>query len=69
MEFQSKTNPQVYYRMGIIDFLQKYGKTKRIETRWVKAANKLQTVDTISCVPPDMYADRFYLFMKDHLFS
>ena len=69
LEFQSYSSKKVYYRLGIIDFLQKYGKRKKIETEWVKRTNKLETVDTISCVSPDLYADRFYKFMKEHLFT
>lgn len=50
--------------MGIIDFLQNYGKRKKIETWLVKRKFKLQNIDTISCVPPPFYADRFCNFLK-----
>lgn len=55
--------------MGIIDFLQKYGKRKRLETWWLKKSNPNVKVESFSCVDPKMYADRFHTFLRDNMFD
>ena len=55
--------------MGIIDFLQKYGKRKRLETKWLKLKNPSTKMEQFSCVEPKLYADRFHNFIKDNMFT
>jgi Phosphatidylinositol-4-phosphate 5-Kinase len=69
LQFQSTDEKDVYYRMGIIDFLQKYGKRKRIEYRTLKMLHPNVPANEFSCQPTKEYGDRFYNFMKDNLFS
>lgn len=35
IQYNHKSNKKIYYRLGIIDFLQKYNKKKQIETKWL----------------------------------
>lgn len=59
----------MYYRIGIIDFLQKYNRRKKLETKWLELKNRHVHPDTFSCVNPRLYADRFHMFMKNNLFA
>jgi hypothetical protein len=54
--------------MGIIDFLQKYGKRKRLETKWLKLKNPHTKMEHFSCVEPKLYGDRFHSFLKANMF-
>jgi 1-phosphatidylinositol-4-phosphate 5-kinase len=47
------------YFLGLIDFLQPYTGRKWLETRWKSLFHK----EGISCVHPDVYAERFLDFM------
>ena len=67
-DIYSVTNNELYYRLGIIDFLQKYNKKKRLETQYLKCLHKEQRVEAFSSVDPATYAQRFYQFMNDNLF-
>ena len=69
IEFNCEKDPELYYRIGIIDFLQKYNKRKQLETRWLIIKNRNVPAETFSCVNPKLYADRFFNFMKDNLFD
>lgn len=69
IQFKSNQNEDVYYRLGIIDFLQKYGKRKRLETKYLKVSHRNVPVEEFSCVPPQMYATRFTDFMRKNLFK
>jgi hypothetical protein len=69
LQFKSSEDSSVYYRMGIIDFLQKYGKRKKLETWYLKKRNPKEKVEVFSCVPPVLYADRFHDFLKENMFA
>ncbi|OMJ71897.1 hypothetical protein SteCoe_29780 [Stentor coeruleus] len=49
--------------LGIIDFLQNYSARKRIETTLNTFKNDKKS--NYSCIPPDMYRDRFLQLAKD----
>jgi hypothetical protein len=49
--------PGLYY-VGIIDMLQKYTLSKRLEN-WFKTRLLCRPTDGISCIPPNSYAERF----------
>ncbi|KNC47995.1 serine/threonine protein kinase [Thecamonas trahens ATCC 50062] len=51
---------EVYF-LGIIDFLQKYNAKKKLENRYKSLRFDK---DTISAVPPDQYARRFFEFIE-----
>lgn len=69
IEYVSNQDPNIYYRLGIIDFLQKYNRKKKLETKWLEYRNRHLPPDVFSCVHPKLYADRFYNFMKNNLFA
>lgn len=52
------------YILGVIDILTEYNTKKKMEYCF----KKLVYGDGISAVPPDIYADRFYQFMKQRVF-
>jgi hypothetical protein len=52
--------------MGIIDTLTGYGGAKILENTFKSI---VYDSDTISCVPPFKYGDRFYKFMMEHVFT
>jgi len=52
--------------MGIIDILTVFGKKKALENFGKKIVYDGQT---ISCVPPVQYGDRFFAFMRDYVFN
>ena len=52
--------------MGIIDILTVFGTKKVLENFGKKIVYDGQT---ISCVPPVQYGDRFFAFMKDFVFN
>ena len=54
------------YYFGIIDIFTHYGVMKKME-HFIKSVQYDST--TISCIPPENYADRFYEFMKNEVFS
>jgi hypothetical protein len=68
IQYDSCTDRQVFYRVGIIDFLQKYNKRKQLETKWLTMRNRHVDPTTFSCVDPKLYGDRFHRFMVDNLF-
>ena len=53
------------YFMGIIDILTVFGKKKVLENL---GKSIIYDKETISCVPPVQYGDRFYKFMKEKVF-
>ena len=52
---------KIYY-LGIIDIFTEYNMKKKGE-HFLKSIQ--HDSQTISCVPPDQYANRFYTFIKD----
>ena len=60
----SSTDRQVFYRIGVIDFLQKYNNRKQWETKLVRMRNRTVDPTTFSCVDPKLYGDRFHKFMS-----
>ena len=68
IEYQSKSDRNVYYRLGIIDFLQLYTNKKKLETKYLRYRFKSKPPNCFSCVDPVTYADRFYDFMSKNLF-
>jgi len=69
IEYKHEKNPNYYYRLGIIDFLQAYTRRKKLETLTLRKYFKDKPKDCFSCVPPDTYADRFYDFLSKNLFT
>ncbi|CDW91170.1 saicar synthase-like protein [Stylonychia lemnae] len=69
IQFTSDQDPNLYYRIGIIDYLQKYNRRKQLETKWLELRNRHVAPDTFSCVHPKLYGDRFYKFMQTNLFT
>lgn len=59
----------VYYRFGIIDFLQDYTKKKKLETIYLRRRFKKKDPNCFSCVDPQTYGDRFYKFLATNLFT
>lgn len=53
------------YTFGIIDILTGFGVEKRLESVYKRNVYG----NTVSCQPPDQYADRFYDFMKKQMES
>ena len=51
--------------MGVIDILTVFGKKKVIEN---VTKSIIYDGNTISCVPPVQYGDRFFSFMKEKVF-
>jgi hypothetical protein len=62
-------DPYVYYRFGVIDFLQDYTKKKKLETMYLRRRYKKKDPNCFSCVEPTAYADRFYYFLSNNLFT
>jgi 1-phosphatidylinositol-4-phosphate 5-kinase len=56
-------HPERYY-LGIIDFLQPYNFKKEVEYRWKSMIYKK---NAYSCVPPDIYAQRFVDFIDQNV--
>lgn len=52
------------YILGVIDILTEFNTKKKMEYCF----KKLMYGDGISAVPPDIYAERFYNFMKQKVF-
>ena len=61
-EFKSHDNSLIYH-VGIIDFLARFGTSKKIEGLY-KTAILGQKRKNISCVDPIFYRDRFLKFFK-----
>ena len=59
----------VYYRFGIIDFLQEYNKTKKLETLYLRKRFKKKDPNCFSCVDPNTYGNRFFTFLAKNLFT
>ena len=64
---------QFVYHISIIDYLQTYTLSKKVE-RWYKASvlkfkNTALTARDISSVPPATFEKRFLKFMKNEVFS
>ena len=60
---------QVFYRYGIIDFLQAYTRKKKLETIALRKYFNKKPPNCFSCVEPNIYGDRFYEFMVKNLFT
>ena len=56
----SADGTQIYF-LGIIDILTEFNTKKSIEH---VARSIFQDKNTVSCVPPDRYGDRFFDFMR-----
>jgi hypothetical protein len=54
------------YELGIIDFLQEYN-TKKKMTHAIKSV--VHQGDQLSTVAPELYADRFVEFLRNHVFD
>ena len=52
------------YSLGVIDFLQPYNAKKEIEYRW---KSLIYEKNAYSCIPPDLYAQRFIDFIDQHV--
>ena len=68
IEYHSRSDRNVYYRLGIIDFLQLYTNKKKLETKYLRYRFKSKPPNCFSCVDPVTYADRFYDYMSKNLF-
>ncbi len=51
--------------MGIIDILTNFGKKKRVENI---VRSIIHDSQTISCIPPQAYGERFYTFMTEKVY-
>ncbi|GKY93309.1 hypothetical protein MPSEU_000298500 [Mayamaea pseudoterrestris] len=60
----SRRNAPATYYFGLIDFLQPYNQKKALEYR-IKGL--FYPRDSFSCVPPQVYADRFLEFLNEHI--
>lgn len=69
IHYRSIKDSTVYYRLGIIDFLQLYSNKKKLETKYLRYRFKSKPPNCFSCVDPATYADRFYDFMSKNLFD
>ncbi|CDW90060.1 UNKNOWN [Stylonychia lemnae] len=69
IQYDCENDENIYYRIGIIDFLQKYNRAKKMENKWLRFRNRNVAPDTFSCVDPKLYGDRFLNFMKTNLFG
>jgi hypothetical protein len=56
------------YHLGIIDFLTDYNLFKRCET-FLKTKIYMNPAALISCVPPQLYRDRFTKFVVKKVFK
>ena len=61
--FMSEDGKYIYH-VGIIDYLQDYDSSKRIE-HWYKSM--IDDGNAISCVPPKKYVQRFFNFMQSQV--
>ena len=55
----------IIYYLGIIDILTDYGFAKQME-HFVKMMRYCS--NKMSCIPPDLYSERFYKYMKNTVF-
>ena len=62
-------NKKKAYRLGVIDFMQTYGKRKRMETTVRKILHPMRDSHSMSVVDPLTYGIRFLNFMREHLFE
>jgi hypothetical protein len=49
VQFENKDDKTIYYRLGIIDFLQKYGKRKKLEYKSLKIIHPNVPATDFSC--------------------
>ena len=64
-----ETNPKdgsKFYHWGIIDYLQEWTVSKKLERAWKTKANKSIAFD-VSAIPCQPYKERFMEFMKRHV--
>jgi len=66
--FEDPQNPGVYYKVGIIDYLTKFGWKKRFEI-FFKKLIAMNPNHNISAQTPDFYAKRFLSFVEDGIFD
>jgi hypothetical protein len=59
----------VFYRFGVIDFLQAYTRKKKLETLLLRKRFSGKPKNCFSCVEPPVYADRFYEFLAQNMFT
>ncbi len=59
----------LFYRFGVIDFLQAYTRKKKLETLLLRKRFNKKPKNCFSCVEPPIYADRFYEFLNENLFT
>ena len=61
-------NKKFVYFIGIIDYLTKYSRIKKLETSW-RTFLHYSDRNLISAVNPVFYADRFNKFMLKYIFN
>ena len=59
---------RVYYRIGIIDFLQEYNTAKYLELKIKKIVHPKTDKDRFSAQDPKKYARRFVNFLTKNMF-
>jgi len=64
--YKSHESAYSYYIFCIIDYFQVYDSMKSIETKYKLIGNNYSDIPKISCVPPDMYAFRFIMFLENN---
>lgn len=56
------------FHIAIIDYLVKFSRVRHFERVAKSLINNID-IDTISCAPPEFYAQRFKWFMENQLFN
>ena len=69
VQAKNSEDSSIYYRYGIIDFLQDYTRKKKLETIYLRRRFKRKDPNCFSCVDPNTYGDRFYNFLALNLFT
>jgi hypothetical protein len=63
------TDKKKVYILAIIDYLQVYHFLKALETNYKFFVKRPKTILSISCVPPDIYQDRFMKYIEKSLIN
>ena len=69
MHAEAEGDEEFFYRFGVIDFLQAYTRRKKLETLLLRKRFSKKPKNCFSCVEPPIYADRFYDFLSENLFT
>ena len=62
-------NHKEIYHIGIIDYLQSFTNKKWVENTYKTMFKSKKFARTISCVPANVYGDRFIEFMTNEVFE